>query len=31
MLIRPAGDAAQYRRVWEKVVLPLNGEYAMNE
>jgi acyl-CoA dehydrogenase len=31
MLIRPAGDAAQYRQVWEKVVLPLNGEYAMNE
>jgi acyl-CoA dehydrogenase len=31
MLIRPVGDAAQYRQVWEKVVLPLNGEYAMNE
>jgi acyl-CoA dehydrogenase len=31
MLIRPAGDEAQYRRVWESVVLPLNGEYAMNE
>jgi acyl-CoA dehydrogenase len=31
MLVRPAGDEAQYRRVWETVVLPLNGEYAMNE
>ncbi len=31
MLIRPAGDEAQYRRVWDGVVLPLNGEYAMNE
>jgi len=31
MLVRPAGDEAQYRRVWEKHVLPLNGEYAMNE
>ncbi len=31
MLIRPAEDAAQYQQVWEKVVLPLNGEYAMNE
>jgi len=31
MLVRPAGDEAQYRRVWEKQVLPLNGEYAMNE
>jgi acyl-CoA dehydrogenase len=31
MLIRPAGNEAQYRRVWESVVLPLNGEYAMNE
>jgi acyl-CoA dehydrogenase len=31
MLIRPAGDEAQYRRVWDGYVLPLNGEYAMNE
>ena len=31
MLVRPAGDEAQYQRVWERVVLPLNGEYAMNE
>ena len=31
MLVRPAGDEAQYRRVWERQVLPLNGEYAMNE
>ena len=31
MLVRPSGDAAQYRRVWDGVVLPLNGEYAMNE
>ena len=31
MLVRPAGDEAQYKRVWEKYVLPLNGEYAMNE
>ena len=31
MLVRPAGDEAQYRRVWDGVVLPLNGEYAMNE
>ena len=31
MLVRPAGDEAQYRRVWDGYVLPLNGEYAMNE
>ena len=31
MRIRPAGDEAQYRRVWDGYVLPLNGEYAMNE
>ena len=31
MLIRRGGDDAQYRRVWDGVVLPLNGEYAMNE
>ena len=31
MLVRPSGDAAQYRRVWDGYVLPLNGEYAMNE
>ncbi len=31
MLIRPAGDEAQNRRVWETYVLPLNGEYVMNE
>jgi acyl-CoA dehydrogenase len=30
MLIRPAGDQAQYLRVWEKYVFPLNGEYVMN-
>jgi acyl-CoA dehydrogenase len=31
MLIKAAGDEAQYRRVWEKYVLALNGEYQMNE
>jgi acyl-CoA dehydrogenase len=31
MLIRPVGDEAQYLRVWGKYVLPLNGEYAMND
>lgn len=31
MLIRPAGDEPQVQRVWEKYVLPLNGEYAMEE
>ena len=31
MLIKAQGDDAQYNRVWEKYVLPLNGEYAMNE
>jgi acyl-CoA dehydrogenase len=30
MLIKPAGDTAQYDRVWENFVLPLNGEYEMN-
>jgi len=31
MLIKAAGDDAQYQRVWGKYVFPLNGEYAMNE
>jgi len=31
MLIKSHGDEAQYNRVWEKYVFPLNGEYAMNE
>ena len=31
MLIRAVGDEAQYRRVWEKYVLALNGEYQMND
>jgi len=31
ILIRAVGDDAQYKRVWEKYVLPLNGEYRMNE
>ncbi|MEW6187254.1 MAG: acyl-CoA dehydrogenase family protein [Thermodesulfobacteriota bacterium] len=31
MLIRPVGDEAQYLRVWEQYVLPLNGEYVMND
>jgi len=30
MLIRPVGDEAQYNRVWEGYVFPLNGEYEMN-
>lgn len=31
MLINAQGDEAQYNRVWEKYVFPLNGEYVMNE
>jgi acyl-CoA dehydrogenase len=31
MLIKAQGDEAQYNRVWDKYVFPLNGEYAMNE
>ena len=31
MMIRAAGDDVQYKRVWEQYVLPLNGEYQMNE
>ncbi|MBN1381899.1 MAG: acyl-CoA dehydrogenase [Deltaproteobacteria bacterium] len=31
MFIKAQGDDAQYTRVWEKYVFPLNGEYAMNE
>jgi len=31
MLIKAAGDDAQYNRVWQKYVYALNGEYAMNE
>jgi acyl-CoA dehydrogenase len=31
MLIKAQGDEAQYNRVWEKYVFPLNGEYTMNE
>ena len=31
MLIKAVGDDAQYQRIWEKYVFPLNGEYAMNE
>ena len=31
MLIKAAGDDAQYERVWNKYVFALNGEYAMNE
>jgi acyl-CoA dehydrogenase len=31
MLIKAAGDDAQYERVWNKYVYVLNGEYAMNE
>jgi acyl-CoA dehydrogenase len=31
MLIKGVGDDAQYQRVWEKYVFPLNGEYQMND
>ncbi|HMK65448.1 MAG TPA: acyl-CoA dehydrogenase family protein [Thermodesulfobacteriota bacterium] len=31
MLTRAAGDGEQIRRVWEKYVFPLNGEYQMND
>jgi acyl-CoA dehydrogenase len=31
MTIRPVADHEQYRKVWEKYVAPLDGEYAMNE
>lgn len=31
MLIKAAGDDAQYERVWKEYVYVLNGEYAMNE
>lgn len=31
MLIKSEGDNAQYDRVWSKYVLPLSGEYVMNE
>ena len=31
MLIKAVGDDAQYQRIWEKYVFPLNGEYAMDE
>ena len=31
MLIKAVGDDAQYHRLWEKYVFPLNGEYQMNE
>jgi acyl-CoA dehydrogenase len=31
MLIKAVPDHAQYERVWEKYVLVLDGEYAMND
>jgi acyl-CoA dehydrogenase len=31
MLTRALGDEEQGRRIWEKYVFPLNGEYQMNE
>jgi hypothetical protein len=31
MLIRPDGNENQYKQIWKKYVIPLNGEYAMNE
>jgi len=31
MLIKAIANDAQYSRVWEKYVFPLNGEYQMNE
>ncbi len=31
MLISAVSDDDQYQRVWKKYVLPLDGEYAMNE
>jgi hypothetical protein len=31
MLIKAAGDDAQYERGWNKYVYVLNGDYAMNE
>ena len=31
MLIKAVPDDAQYKRVWEKFVISLDGEYAMNE
>ena len=31
MLIKAIADDAPYNRIWEKYVLPLNGEYQMNE
>ena len=31
MLIKAMANEAQYNRVWEKYVFPLNGEYQMNE
>lgn len=29
MLVRPARDDAQYRKIWKEYVLPLNGVYEM--
>jgi acyl-CoA dehydrogenase len=31
MLIKAVADEEQYRRIWEGFVLPLNGEYRMND
>jgi hypothetical protein len=31
MLIKAIANDAQYNRVWEKYVFPLNDEYQMNE
>ncbi len=31
MLIKPQEDDAEYTRVWDDFVLPLNGEYVMND
>jgi acyl-CoA dehydrogenase len=31
IMVRPEGDHGQYTRVWERYVIPLNGEYAMNQ
>ncbi|MEA2101469.1 MAG: acyl-CoA dehydrogenase family protein, partial [Thermodesulfobacteriota bacterium] len=31
MLIRPQEDNAQYNRIWEDHVFPLNGEYVMSD
>jgi hypothetical protein len=31
MLIRAVPDPGQYERIWTNRVIPLNGEYRMND